>query len=346
MLYNKLSGTDLKVSNICLGTMTFGEQNTEAEAHAQLDFALDQGVNFLDTAELYAVPSTAENNGKTEDFIGTWIKKSGKRDQYIIGSKVCGPTTGRAYISKNLGFSRERIHHAINRSLRRLQTDYIDLYQLHWPERHVNAFGTLGYSHDPNDTWEENFSDVIETMSGLIQSGKIRHWGISNETPWGTMRWLSESDRLGVQRPVSVQNPYSLVNRSYEIGMAELSMKEDIGLLAYSPLAMGALSGKYHLNKDKPSDRLNRYTYFKRYRSKSTHDAIESYIKIATQHNLTPTQLALAFVNSRPFLTSNIVGATNLTQLKENIGTSEIVLSKKVIEEIEIIHAAISNPAP
>lgn len=326
--------------------MTFGEQNTEKEAHEQLDFALDHGVNFLDTAELYAVPSTAANNGKTEEFIGTWIGRSGKRDQYIIGSKVCGPTDNRSYISENLGFSKERIHHAIDRSLKRLQTDYIDLYQLHWPERKVNAFGTLGYQHDPTDPWKDNFSDVIETLQGLKKEGKIRHWGISNETPWGTMQWLNVSDRLGVSRPVSIQNPYNLVNRSYEIGMAELSMREDIGLLAYSPLAMGMLSGKYHLKTDKPSDRLNKYDYFKRYRSESTYKAVEAYIKIAKDHNLTPTQLALAFVNSRPFLTSNIIGATNLIQLEENINTADITLSQSVLDEIEKIHSAISNPAP
>ena len=346
MKYTNLPNTDIKVSKICLGTMTFGEQNSEKEAHEQLDCALDLGVNFLDTAELYAVPSTKENNGKTEDFIGSWIAKSGKRDKYIIATKVCGPAANRSYISENLNFSKERINHAINRSLRRLQTDYVDLYQLHWPERKVNSFGTLGYTHDPNDPWKDNFEEVIDTLNELVNQGKIRHWGISNETPWGTMKWLSECDRKKVERPLTIQNPYNLVNRSFEVGLAEVSMRENIGLLAYSPLAMGMLSGKYHRKEDKPGDRLNKYDYFKRYRSQSTFEAVRQYLEIAENFDLTLTQLALGFVNTRPYLTSNIIGATSLSQLKENISTIDVEITREMERKINVVHAAISNPAP
>lgn len=346
MKYNKLPHTDIEVSKICLGTMTFGEQNSEKEAHDQLDCALDMGVNFLDTAELYAVPSTKENNGKTEDYIGSWIAKTGKRDKYIIATKVCGPASNRAYISDNLGFSKERVNHAINRSLKRLRTDYVDLYQLHWPERKVNSFGTLGYTHDPSDPWQDNFAEVIDTLNDLIKSGKIRHWGISNETPWGTMKWLSESDKKNLRGPITIQNPYNLVNRSFEVGLAEVAMREEIGLLAYSPLAMGMLSGKYHRHEDRPTDRLNKYDYFKRYRSASTYEAVRQYLKIAEENGLTLTQLSLGFVNTRPYVTSNIIGATTLSQLKENIATIDVTISDELESQINQIHAAISNPAP
>lgn len=345
MIYDYLSGTDIKVSKICLGTMTYGQQNTEAEAHEQLDFALGHGVNFLDTAELYAVPSTKENNGKTEDYIGTWISKSGKRDKYVIATKVTGVSQGLKYISPNLGFSKERINEAIDRSLKRLQTDYVDLYQLHWPERKANFFGQLGYVHDPNEVWDDNIAEVVMTMTNLVKSGKIRHWGLSNETPWGTMRFLQEADKAGVDRPVSIQNPYSLVNRSYEVGMAEVSMRESIGCLAYSPLAMGILSGKYYTKTDQPTDRLNQFKAYDRYLSDIGNRAVGKYYDLAKSFNISLTQMALAYVNTRQFITSNIIGATSLIQLKENIDSANITLSNDMLNGIELIHKEISNPA-
>ncbi len=346
MKYTFLSGTNIKVSKICLGTMTFGEQNSEMEAHDQLDFALEHGVNFIDTAELYAVPSTKENNGKTEDYIGTWLNSRNNRDQVILATKVTGPTLNREYIAPNLGFSRERISHAINRSLRRLQTDYVDLYQLHWPERNTNRFGRLGYSHNFDEQWSDNIAEVTETLNDLIKDGKIRQWGLSNETPWGTMRFLDEARRLNLSLPVSVQNAYNLVNRAYEIGMSEVSMRENIGLLAYSPLGMGSLSGKYVQKLDKATDRLNKYDYFIRYRSESTSIAISKYIDIAAEAGISTTELALSFVNHQPFVTSNIIGATNLKQLEENINSIDIDLDESTLAKVEEVHRAISNPAP
>lgn len=346
MKYNKLGNTEIKVSEICLGTMTFGEQNTEAEGHSQMDFALDHGVNFFDTAELYAVPSTPENNGKTEDIIGTWFSKSKKRDKVILATKVTGPSPNLTYISNNLGFSKERIIEAVNRSLTRLQTDYIDLYQLHWPERKTNMFGQRGFPSNTHDAWEENFFDVANTMDFLIKEGKIRHWGLSNETPWGTMRFLQESEKNGFAKPVSIQNPYSLLNRIYESGMSEISIRENVGLLAYSPLAFGLLSGKYHRGDDDESCRRNKFKQMSRYDSTQCFDATAKYMELADAHGMSLAQMSLAFINSRDFMTSNIIGATNLDQLKENIESSTITLSKEVISAIDKIHNEIPNPAP
>lgn len=346
MKYNKLLGTDIKVSEICLGTMTFGEQNSEKEGHEQMDFALDAGVNFFDTAELYAVPSTPENNGKTEDIIGTWIAKSKKRDQVILATKVTGPSPNLTHISDNLGFSRERIIEAVERSLRRLQTDYIDLYQLHWPERKTNMFGQRGFPNAVNDPWEDNFMEVIETMNILIEEGKIRHWGLSNETPWGTMNILQKAAAEGLVKPVSIQNPYNLLNRLYEVGMAEVSLREDIGLLAYSPLAFGLLTGKYHKGIDDETSRRNKYKQMSRFDSAQCYDATTQYLKLAEDNGLSLTQMALAFINSRDFIISNIIGATNLKQLKENIESSNFKLSGDIIKEINKIHESIPNPAP
>jgi aryl-alcohol dehydrogenase-like predicted oxidoreductase len=346
MKYNKLGDTNIEVSEICLGTMTFGEQNTETEGHSQMDFALDHGVNFFDTAELYAVPSTPENNGKTEDIIGTWFAKSGKRDKVILATKVTGPSPNLTYISDNLGFSRERITEAVDRSLRRLQTDYIDLYQLHWPERKTNMFGQRGFPSDIHDKWEDNFYDVAVTMDLLVKEGKIRHWGLSNETPWGTMRFLQEIEKHNFARPVSIQNPYSLLNRTYEIGLSEISIRENIGLLAYSPLAFGLLTGKYHRGQDNESSRRNKFKQMSRYDSTQCFDATAQYLELADTHGFSLAQMSLAYINSRDFITSNIIGATNLNQLKENIESSSISLPKEVIKEIDKIHNNIPNPAP
>jgi len=346
MKYNNLANTDIKVSEICLGTMTFGEQNSESEGHEQMDLALDMGVNFFDTAELYAVPSTPENNGRTEDIIGTWIAKSGKRDKVIIGTKVTGPSPNLTYISDNLGFSKNRIHEAVDRSLTRLQTDYIDLYQLHWPERRTNMFGVRGFPNNAKDKWEDNFVDILQTMDGLITQGKIRHWGLSNETPWGVMKILNYAEKNGLPKPITIQNPYSLLNRTYELGLAEVSVREDIGLLAYSPMAFGLLSGKYHRGEDNKESRRNKFSQMSRYDSSQCYKATAQYLKIAEENNLSLAQMALAFINSRDFTKSNIIGATNLVQLKENIESSSIKLSNEVIAAINSVHESVPNPAP
>jgi len=349
MQYRKLGNTDLEVSLICLGTMTFGQQNSEAEAHEQLDYAIDQGINFIDTAELYAVPSSKENNGKTEEYIGTWLKNRSDRDKIIVGTKVTGPSMssgGLKYIRPNLGFSKAAVQEAIEGSLRRLQTDYVDLYQLHWPERKANFFGKLGYVYDENDPWEDNFLEVLETLNDLIQQGKIRHFGISNETPWGMMRFLSLAEKHNLPRPVSIQNPYSLLNRSFEVGLAEMAIREKCGLLAYSPMGFGMLSGKYHTKEARTDARLHQFKQMSRYLGEQTHKATGEYLKIAQEHNLSMPQMALAYVNSRPFLTSNIIGATSLSQLKENIESYSLQLSKEVLEAIEKVHLVYSNPAP
>ncbi len=249
MNYNVLGRTDLKVSQICLGTMTWGQQNSEAEAHEQLDYALSNGVNFIDTAEAYAVPVCRETSGFTEQYIGSWIKKRGRRDDFILASKIIGPAP-YDWIRPSLDFNRGSILAAIDTSLQRLQTDYLDLYQLHWPERKTNFFGTLGYEHASDDPWEENFEEILETMQDLIKVGKVRHIGVSNETPWGAMKYLQISALKNLPRIQSVQNPYNLLNRSYEVGLAEVSMRESVGCLAYSPMAFGLLSGKYHQKKD------------------------------------------------------------------------------------------------
>ena len=346
MKYRELSNTGIDVSVICLGTMTFGEQNTEAEAHEQMDYAIDHGVNFFDTAELYAVPSTKDNNGKTEKYLGTWMAKPGNRDKVILATKVTGPSPNLTYISNNLGFSKSRVHEAIEKSLKNLQTDYVDLYQLHWPERKTNYFGRRGFSSDPNEEWEDNFLEVAQVMNDLIKEGKIRHWGVSNETPFGVMRFLAECDKAGLQRPVSVQNPYSLVNRTYEVGNAEISIRENVGLLAYSPMAFGLLSGKYHKGLDKPQDRINQFAQMSRYNGETTYEAVEEYLKLAEAHNLSLAQMALAFVNSREFLTSNIIGATSMQQLEENVASIQINLDNDVLTAINEIHSKLPNPAP
>jgi len=346
MEYTQLGRTDLKVSKICLGTMTFGEQNTEADGHRQMDYALDQGINFFDTAEMYAVPSTAENNGKTEQIIGTWFKKSGKRDRIILASKIAGPSANLTYIRNPLKFNREQIMAAIEGSLRRLQTDYIDLYQLHWPERKVNSFGKRGYKNDPDEQWQDNFLDILHVMQELVEAGKIRHFGLSNETPWGLMHFLQLAEKHGLPRCVSIQNPYSLLNRTFETGLAEIAIREQAGLLAYSPMAFGLLSGKYHRGLDDDNTRINRYRHMSRYNGKNTYSATAQYLKIAERHHLNMAQMALAFVNSRPFLTSNIIGATRMDQLKENIDSIYMELPSEVLKEIEAVHESIPNPAP
>lgn len=347
MEYRKLGKSDLKVSKICLGTMTWGQQNSEAEAHGQMDYAFTLGINFFDTAELYAIPSTSENNGLTEQYIGTWFKKTGLRERVILATKITGPRADLSFIRNHeLDFSPKQIRLAIEGSLRRLQTDYVDLYQLHWPQRRTNTFGKLGFRHDPTDPWEDDFLGVLQTMAELQKAGKIRHWGLSNETAWGLMHCLQLAERHVLPAPVSIQNPYNLLNRSFEVGLAECVIRENVGMMAYSPLGFGLLSGKYHKKQDTPNDRINQFKGLTRYNRQLSWVATEKYLALAEQHGLTLVQMALAFVTQQHFTTANIVGATSMTQLREDIATANLVLSKEIIAEIDAIHAEIPNPAP
>lgn len=344
MKYTTLPNTDIKVSKICLGTMTFGNQNTEAEGHAQLDYAVDQGVNFIDTAELYPVPATAETSGRTSKIIGTWLKNK-KREDVVIASKIAGTGDYTAHI-RTTGFTADSIKEAVNLELKRLQTDYIDLYQLHWPERQTNTFGVRDYKHNPNDPWTDNFKEVLEALNQVKKEGKIREIGLSNEKAWGTMRYLEEAKTNNLPRPVTIQNAYSLLNRVFEGDMAEVSLRENIGLLAYSPMAFGVLSGKYVKGIAGDNSRLKLYPRFARYSSEQSTLATKKYLELAEQNNLSLAQMSLAFVNRQPFVTSNIIGASSLIQLKENINSINLTLNEELMEQIENIHAIIPNPAP
>ncbi len=344
MKYTTLPHTDIKVSKICLGTMTWGQQNTEAEGHEQMDYALEQGVNFFDTAELYSIPAKAETYGSTEKIIGTWFKKTGNRDKVILASKIAGPGPYTAHI-RSTGFSKEAIAEAIEGSLKRLQTDYIDLYQLHWPERPVNCFGVRDYPYQQETQWQDNFSEILESLDQHIKAGKIRRVGLSNESAWGVMRYLEESKQKGLPRMITLQNSYSLLHRSFETNLSEICLRENIGLIPYSPLAFGVLSGKY-LNGNMPSDaRVTLFPNYNRYSSKESEKAVIAYKSIAERHKFTLAQLSLAFVNQLPFVTSNIIGATKMSQLKENIDSINIELSQEIINEINAVHAIMPNPA-
>jgi aryl-alcohol dehydrogenase-like predicted oxidoreductase len=348
MHYRKLGNTDIDVSVICLGTMTWGEQNSEAEAHEQLDYAIAQGVNFFDTAELYAIPPRAETYGLTERYIGSWLKKTGRRDEIILASKVAGPADGwlphiRDENTRRL--DRANIQAALDASLQRLQTDYLDLYQLHWPDRKTNFFGQLGYSHQTDDDWVP-VEETLQVLQEQVQAGKVRYIGLSNETPWGVMKFLQAADRLGLPRVVSVQNPYSLLNRSFEVGLAEIAIREQVGLLAYSPLGFGVLSGKYLQGGQPAGARLTRWPDYNRYTSEEALAATAAYVALARSHGLDPAQMALAYVNSRIFLTANIIGATSMSQLQSNIASADLSLSAEVLEAIEAIHKQYPNPSP
>lgn len=343
MKYTTLPNTDIKVSKICLGTMTWGQQNTEAEAHEQMDYALEKGINFFDTAEAYPVPAKGETYGRTEKYIGTWFKKNLNREKIILASKVAGPGDYTAHIRKT-GFSKDSITEALHGSLKRLQTDYIDLYQLHWPERPVNCFGIRDYPYHTETKWEDNFKEILETLEEFIKQGKIRNIGLSNESPWGTMRYLEESKQNNLPRPITIQNAYSLLHRTFEAGLSEISLKENIGLLPYSPLGFGVLSGKY-LNGLPKDSRIALFPNYNRYNTHESTLAVKKYLDIAGKYDLTLTQLSLAFVNQLPFVTSNIIGATKMTQLEENIGSINIDLSEEIINEINAVHAVMPNPA-
>lgn len=344
MKYTTLPNTDIKVSKICLGSMTWGEQNTEAEGHAQLDYAINQGVNFIDTAELYSVPNArAETYGSTERIIGSWLKKTGKRDQVVIASKIAGPAEFTKHIRTG-GFAKHELEDAVNKSLERLGTDYIDLYQLHWPERPTNFFGQLGYTHNSDDAWIDNFAQILEDLDSLIKTGKIRHIGLSNETPYGLSRYQEEA-RKGAPKMITVQNPYSLLNRKDEVGLTEIMHREGVGHLPYSPLGFGQLTGKY-LDGYPPKARVTLFPNYDRYHKEASFEATRRYKAIADTHGLSLTQMALAFVNTRPFVTANIIGATSVEQLTENIGSIDVELSDDIIAAIEEVHTAIPNPAP
>lgn len=345
MKYTTLPNTDIQVSKICLGTMTFGQQNTEAEGHAQMDYALEQGVNFFDTAEMYSVPARQETYGSTERILGTWFQKTGNRDKVVLASKIAGPNPNFTYMREKNDFSPASIQYALDKSLERLQTDYIDLYQLHWPERKTNFFGQRGFKVQ-DDAWEDNIHAVLETLNGFIQQGKIKHIGLSNETPWGIMRFLEESKYHNLPRIKTVQNPYSLLNRLYENGSAEIGIRENVGLLAYSPMAFGVLSGKFLTGEAHPNARINLFPQFSRYNSEQSAAATRLYHEIAQQNGLTLTQLALAFIEQQPFVTSTIIGATTMEQLKENIDTIKVTLSEELLQAIDAVQAKIPDPAP
>ncbi|NRB82388.1 MAG: aldo/keto reductase [Winogradskyella sp.] len=345
MKYTTLPHTNIKVSKICLGTMTWGNQNTQDEGFAQMDMALDKGVNFFDVAELYPVPATAETYADTERIIGNWFTKTGNRDKVVLATKIAGPGDYTAHI-RTTGFSKESLNEAVDNSLKRLQTDYIDLYQLHWPERQTNTFGVRDYTHNPNDGWEDNFNEILHNLDEIIKSGKIRQVGLSNEKAWGTMRYLEESKQHNLPRMITIQNAYSLLCRPFEGDLAEVAHRENIGLLAYSPMAFGVLSGKYIKGTAADNARLKLFPRFARYSSDQATEAAKRYLKIAEDHGMTLAQMSLAFVNERPFLTSNIIGATNLAQLAENIDSINTSLSKEVMDAINAVHTEIPNPAP
>ena len=344
MNYKKLGNTDLDVSTICLGTMTWGEQNTQDEAFEQMDFALSNGVNFWDTAELYAVPPRKETYGDTEEIIGNWFEKTKKRKEVILATKVAGPARDYLRNGEN-SFTGPNLESALNNSLKRLKTDYVDLYQLHWPERNVNNFGRLGYVHKEKD-WNQ-FEDVLGELNKYIKAGKIRYVGLSNETPWGALNFLQLSKDKNLPRMMSIQNPYSLLNRSYEVGLAEVSIREKIGCLAYSPLASGYLTGKYR-NKNFPKgSRMERdFDFWTRYRKPNTEAAVELYFKICEKHNLNMTQMSIKFCEIQEFMTSVIIGATTMEQLKSDIESVNVNLSNDVIEEINQVQTIYPNPCP
>ena len=346
MQLNELGRTGIKVSRICLGTMTFGQQNTEDESHRQLDMAVDHGVNFIDTAEMYSFPGDPKTQGSTERIIGAWMKARGNRSQIVVATKITGPSSGLKYIrGGDLGFGGKQVAEAVDLSLKRLGTDYIDLYQTHWPERPANYFGRLGYDHDENADFTP-MEEQLDAFAEQVKAGKIRAFGVSNETAWGLMTFLEIAERTGLPRVACIQNPYNLLCRTFEIGLSEVAIREDCGLLAYSPLAFGALSGKYLGGEEPEGSRHKLFPQFGRYFKPAGVKATEAYVKLAGDHGLDPAQMALAFVNSRRFLTSNIIGATTMEQLQSNLVSEDMVLSEDVLTGIEAIHAEHANPAP
>ena len=345
MNYKKLGNTDINLSTICLGTMTWGEQNSQEEGFQQMDYALDQGVNFWDTAELYSIPPKAETFGHTELIIGNWFKKTKKRKQVILATKVCGPM--RSYVRGGGNqYGVKNITEALEGSLKRLQTDYIDLYQLHWPERNTNMFGRLGYEHNDVGDWNK-FEDILGNLKKFVDDGKIRHVGLSNETPWGTKKFLEVAKEKRLPRMMSVQNPYNLLNRTYEVGLAEISIRDQIGLLAYSPLAIGYLTGKYRNNQIPKKSRLDvDRDFWTRYNKPNAEKAVEAYYQIAKKNNIDMAQMSLKFCEIQPFVTSVIIGATTMEQLKTDIESVNVKLTDEIIKEINEVQKIYPNPCP
>ncbi|MFK5982608.1 MAG: aldo/keto reductase [Flavobacteriaceae bacterium] len=344
MKYTTLPNTNIKVSKICLGTMTWGEQNSESDGHEQLDYALEKGINFIDTAEMYAVPASAKTQGKTEEIIGTWFSKNNNRDQVILASKIAGPSRGFTHIRESLDFSKESLEDALYKSLKRLQTDYLDLYQLHWPERSVNIFGVRDFNYNLSEQWKDNFNEVLERLENFVKEGKVRAIGLSNETPYGLMRYMEEH-RKGAMKMITLQNSYNLLQRRDEIAVTEILQREKIGYLSYSPLAFGVLSGKYLNNNQPENARVTLFPNYSRYNGEQSLKATALYNEIAKKHGISLTQMALAFVNQQEFVTSNIIGATTMKQLSENIESINLTLSEEIISEINGVHSMMPNPA-
>jgi len=346
MHYHRIPHSTLEVSQLGLGTMTFGEQNSEADAHAQLDLALRSGINFIDTAEMYPVPPRPETQGLTEHYIGSWLKQRGSRDKIILASKVAGPSRGNdASIRPDMALDRKNIRAALDASLKRLNTDYLDLYQLHWPQRQTNYFGKLGYQYSET-TAQVTLLETLEALAEQVRAGKIRYIGVSNETAWGVMRYLQLAEKHELPRIISIQNPYSLLNRSFEVGLAEISQHEGVELLAYSSLAFGTLSGKY-LNGAQPAGARNTlFSRFTRYSGEQSQKAIAEYVALAQQHQIDPSQMALAYVRQQPFVASTLLGATTLEQLQINIDSFNLTLNAEILEGIEAIHRRYTYPAP
>ena len=346
MKYKQLGTTDLKVSYICQGTMNFGEQNTGKDAHEQLDYAVSCGINFIDTAEIYPIPPCAESQGKTETYIGTWLKKRGKRDDLIISSKAVGKTDLKYMRNGTSQFDRKNIRQAVEGSLKRLQTDYIDLYQLHWPDRDTNYFGKRGYVHNPKDN-SVPIEETLEALQELIKEGKIRHIGLSNETAWGVTEFLKLFGTKKLPKIQTLQNAYSLIMREYENALEEICVRGNVSFIPYSPLSFGVLTGKYLGHKDFPKG--SRFEYAKgrnapRYNPPQAQPAIKEYVDLAKKHGLDPAQMAIAFVLSRDFVTSTIIGATSMEQLKTDIDSMNVKLSDELLNEIEDIHSRLPNP--
>ncbi|TQI74629.1 aryl-alcohol dehydrogenase-like predicted oxidoreductase [Bosea sp. AK1] len=351
MEYRRLGRTDLKVSVICLGTMTWGEQNTEAEGHAQMDYAVEQGINFFDTAELYSIPPKPETQGSTERIVGSWFKARGKRDKIILASKICG-RGGNTWFRDDKSptrVTRKQIFEAVDKSLQRLQTDYIDLYQIHFPERPMpwgsnpTRFSKAAFEQPADET---PIAEQLDAFAEVIKAGKIRHLGLSNESAWGTMRFVGDSEIRGTPRVQSIQNAYSLLNRTFETALAEVALREDVGLLAYSPLAQGFLTGKYLDGARPAGTRTTLFDRGQRYQTAGAEEAIKRYIALAREAGLDPAQMALAFVNSRSFVTANIIGATSMEQLRTDIASIDVKLSPEVEAKIDAIHQLVGNPCP
>lgn len=348
MEYRQLGRTGIKVSAIGLGTMTFGEQNSEAESHQQLDYALEQGVNLIDTAEIYSVPPRVETYGATESIIGSWLAQGGRRDKVVLATKVAGPgaVLGVKYVRGGSNtLDRANLFAAVDASLARLQTDYIDLYQLHWPSRPSNYFGKLEYRHHEGAEGVA-IEETLDALGELVRAGKVRHAGLSNETPWGVHRYVQLAETTGRLRVASIQNPYSLLNRSFEVGLAEMAIREDVGLLAYSPLAFGMLSGKFLNGARPPESRIVRWSRFTRYTNPQAERATAAYAEVAQKQGLDMSQMSLAFVRQQPFVTSVLIGATTMTQLQTNLGSAALTLSAEVLQALEAVHRQQPNPCP